>query len=54
MFANKPPPELTKSAIFSAFVVNVASITEERDQLSGIQINAGCAEVIVEAKNVSI
>jgi hypothetical protein len=54
MFAKRPPPEFTKSAIFSAFVVKIASVVDERFQLSGIQITAGGLDTMVVEKNVLI
>ena len=50
LLAKSPPPELTKSAIFSALVVKIASVVDERLQLSGIQIIVGVAELIVVEK----
>ena len=54
MFANRPPPPLTKSAIFSALAVNMASVLDERLQLSGIHNTAGGLEVIVVLKKLLI
>ena len=51
MFANNPPPELTKSAMTSAFDVNTDSTAAGLPQLSGIHITAGLSVFILE-KNV--
>jgi hypothetical protein len=50
--AKRPPPELTKSAIFSALEVNIELIVPDRDQSSGIHSILGAEEDIPVEKNV--
>ena len=51
--AKIPPPEFTKSAIFSAFVVNIEPIVPLLLQSSGIHNILGGVDVIPAEKNVS-